>query len=202
MWTPFVVVLALGLFAAGSEGACKSMTSITDTHLRCVFPQLDESRAKLYAPHLSVQLRATGTSNSCQWAAILGNMGTESDGLTEWTQIPCNGATGAPYCGRGPLQITGPSNYRFCATSSKLCNCPGIYSHPEEVSENTSIGFGTAACVWRELSGHNLNSYADGSLAGFKATAEIINCGHLGCTPNGWASRQKYWETANRCLGN
>eukprot|EP01120_Amphizonella_sp_Union-15-10_P015245 TRINITY_DN7802_c0_g1_i1.p1 TRINITY_DN7802_c0_g1~~TRINITY_DN7802_c0_g1_i1.p1 ORF type:complete len:202 (-),score=29.45 TRINITY_DN7802_c0_g1_i1:38-643(-) len=181
--------------------ACSPMRSITSAQLRCVFPQLPSDKADIYAIHLNSQLVPTGVSNTCQWAALLGNIGTESNGLTEWTQIPCDSSDDAPYCGRGPLQITGPTNYNFCAGQG-VCGCPTIYSNPSLVSYDTATGMGTAACVWATLSGRNLNQYADGTLAGFKITAELINCGTTGCTPNGWASRQAYWAAANSCFGN
>lgn len=141
-------------------------------------------------------------ANSCAWAAYLANVGTESAGLTEWTQIPCSSATAAPYCGRGPLQITGHANYEYCASNS-LCGCSGIVSDPALVSTDTTIGVGTAACVWGALSGHSLSHDADGSLTGLLKTACYINAGHYPCgTPNGWQSRQNYWYSANKCLHN
>jgi predicted chitinase len=177
------------------------MFSITAEQLQCVFPQLNSSAASTFAGIMtSLMGSPLGTSNSCQWAAMLGNIGTESDGLTEWTQLPCDSTDDAPYCGRGPLQITGQSNYNFCATNQYCSNCQSIVSQPSVVSTNPSVGFATAACVWGSLSGRNLNSLVDGSQNGFEETAEYINCGHLGCTPNGWTSRLAYYNTAQTCL--
>jgi predicted chitinase len=171
---------------------CFSMSSISASQLKCAFPQLSSSKASLYASAVSSKMgRALG--NACAWAAFLGNVGTESAGLTEWTQVPCSSATAAPYCGRGPLQITGPSNYKYCAGVG-VCGCSTIYSDPEEVSKDVDVGFGTAACVWESLSGHSLSKDADGSKTGLLKTACIINAGHYPCgTPNGWESRQEYW---------
>jgi len=176
------------------------MTSISASQLKCAFPQLSSSKASEYASAVSSKMGGA-LGNACAWAAFLGNVGTESDGLTEWTQRPCSAATAAPYCGRGPLQITGPSNYQYCARTA-VCGCSDIYSNPEHVSDSTAVGFGTAACVWESLSGHSLSRDADGSKTGLLKTACTINAGHYPCgTPNGWASRQKYWEAANSCLG-
>ena len=170
------------------------MNSISEKQLSCVFP----SGGK-YASALSSKM-GSALGNACAWAAFLGNVGTESAGLTEWTQIPCSAATGAPYCGRGPLQITGKANYQYCA-SAGVCNCPNIVSDPTAASE-TTVGIGTAACVWESLSGGSLSRYADGTKTGLLKTACIINAGHYPCgQPNGWASRQQYWATANSCLG-
>ena len=177
------------------------MTSISSSQLGCSFPELSSSKASEYATALSQQLGSL-LGNSCAWAAFLGNVGTESAGLTEWTQIPCSSATAAPYCGRGPLQITGYNNYAYCAGDSR-CGCSNIVDYPEAASTDTAIGVGTAACVWGDLSGHSLSKDADGTVTGLLRTACYINAGHYPCgTPNGWASRQDYWNAANKCLGN
>lgn len=173
------------------------MSSISAANLLCVFPGLEPAKASSYASLLS---QTMGIHSSCAWAALLGNIGTESAGLTEWTQNPCNAATAAPYCGRGPLQITGESNYKYCAAQA-ACGCGSIVSKPEMVSDYASVGIGTASCVWNVMSGHSLSGMADGSLAGFRATACTINAGHADCgVPNGWESRQAYWRTATQCL--
>jgi hypothetical protein len=177
------------------------MRSITSSQLQCTFSKLGSSDAKSYASSMSSFMSGMATT-SCHWAALLGNIGTESNELTQWTQSPCNSATDAPYCGRGPLQITFSSNYQYCAGKTSYCSCPTIYDNPELVSSDTDTGFGTTACVWGIMSGHDLSNDADGSLAGFKATACYINAGHSPCgDPNGWSSRQSYWYAANKCLG-
>mmetsp|Transcript_93072 Transcript_93072/g.249133 ORF Transcript_93072/g.249133 Transcript_93072/m.249133 type:complete len:207 (-) Transcript_93072:101-721(-) len=189
----------LGASASNSTG-CAGMTSISASQLTCVYPQLSSDKADMYASHLSSKM-GSALGNVCAWAAFLGNVGTESNGLTEWTQNPCSSATAAPYCGRGPLQITGHSNYAFCAKQG-VCDCPTIEGTPTDVSYDTNIGVGTAACVWEALSGHSLSGDADGTTTGLLKTACIINAGHYPCgTPNGWSSRQQYWAKANSCLG-
>ena len=133
--------------------------------LSCVFPRLSSSKASQYAETMSSMLGGSVLSNTCHWAAFLGNVGTErffysafifhctcthskitdlnhrngSAGLTEWTQIPCNSGDDAPYCGRGPLQITGSSNYKYCARQP-ICGCSGIASNPESVSDDVQTG--------------------------------------------------------------
>ena len=49
--------------------------------------------------------------------------------------------------GRGPLQITGETNYAYCASDQYCSGCSGIVDDPEEASSSTSVGFATAACV-------------------------------------------------------
>ena len=174
------------------------MGTVSGSQLQCVYPQLGASDAHNYAGLISAKFGGS-LSTTCHWAAFLANVGTESAGLTEWTQNPCNAATAAPYCGRGPLQITGLANYRFCAGSGS-CGCSGIVSSPAEASSG-AIGVGTAFCVWNSLSGHSLSSDADGTLEGLRKTACLINAGHYPCSVlNGWASRQAYWAAANKCF--
>lgn len=178
----------------GGGSGCSSMRSVTASELTCTFPQLSSSSASSYASAANSLLGGTLLSNKCEWAAFLANVGTESNGLTEWTQNPCNSATAAPYCGRGPLQLTGSTNYNYCSSDSYCSGCSGIVSDPEEVSSDTSIGFATAACVWGDLSGSSLSKYCDGTTTGLLETACYINAGHYPCgTPNGWTSRQDYW---------
>jgi len=179
------------------------MTSISASQLQCTFSQLSSSKASTYASALSSHLGGTGTlTNKCHWAAYLGNVGTESNGLTAWEEYGCYSTYPDGFCGRGPLQITGSSNYRYCESSSDCSGCSGISSDPTVVSTNTDVGMETSRCVWHSLSGHTLSSNADGTLNGLLATACYINAGHSPCgTPNGWASRQSYWEAANSCLG-
>ena len=175
------------------------MTSVSAAELKCIYPQLSTTLASTYASALSAKM-GSALGNKCAWASFLANVGTESAGLTEWTQLPCNSATAAPFCGRGPLQITGYSNYKYCA-SQPVCDCSGIVSSPSGVSSSTSTGVGTAACVWETLSGSSLSKYADGTETGLLQVACIINAGHYPCGyPNGWSSRKSYWEAANSCL--
>lgn len=184
-----------------SPTGCSSKSSITASELQRTFPQLSSGKASTYASGLSSHLQGT-LSNKCHWAAYLGNVGTESSGLTQWTEIGCLSTYPDGFCGRGPLQITGKSNYAYCASASDCSDCSGIVSDPTIVSSNTFVGFETSRCVWHSLSGQSLSGFADGTLSGLRATACYINAGHSPCsTLNGWASRQAYWKAANTCLG-
>ena len=180
-------------------GGCYDKSAISSDQLSCVYPRLGSNLASRYAPELNNWM-GDSLNTACKWAAFLANVGTESAELTEWTQVPCSAATDAPYCGRGPLQLTSYNNYKFCAGQG-VCSCPDIAQHPEEVSNDDNIGMGSASCVWKALAGRDMSNYADGSREGLKKTACYINAGHYPCTPNGWESRQQYWEAANKCLG-
>ena len=58
--------------------------------------------------------------------------------------------TQPPYCGRGPLQLTGATNYNFCATQP-TCGCPTVSTQIESAAQNANVGFGAAACIWGAL---------------------------------------------------
>ena len=45
--------------------------------LKCVFPRLSSSKAATYAETMSSMLGGSILSNTCHWAAFLGNVGTE-----------------------------------------------------------------------------------------------------------------------------
>ena len=97
----------------GDDGNCSSMQSVSASQLTCTFPQLSFSEAVIYATAANSALGGSLLTNKCEWTAYLANVGTESNGLTEWIQTPSNCTTVAPYCGRGPLQLTGSSNYNY-----------------------------------------------------------------------------------------
>jgi len=179
------------------------MTSISASQLQCVFGQLSSSSASTYASKLSSHLGGSATlTNKCHWAAFLGNVGTESAGLTAWEEYGCYSTYPDGYCGRGPLQITGYNNYKYCAGAGDCSGCSGIVGTPSIASTNTDVGMETSRCVWHSLSGRSLSTHSDGSLAGFLAASICINCGCGSCsTPNGWSDRQNYWNKANSCLG-
>ena len=84
---------------------------------------------------------------------------------------------GRRYKGRGPIQLTGRSNYRWAGRLLKL----PLEEHPEMVSQH-KVGWRIAGLYWKT---HNLNALADrGDIV---AITKAINGGH-----NGLAQRQMY----------
>ena len=182
----------------GGNGKCAAMISISADQLQCTFPLLDAGRASYYAAAASAKLGSV-LGTSCAWAAFLGNVAIETLELTIWKEINC--ATAAPWCGRGPLQLTSHNNYAFCARQP-VCQCPHILSDRESSARKADVGFGTAACVWAALFGHSLTPLADGTRAGFLKTCCSIHQGHWPCSNMGqYSRREQYWRTASRCLG-
>jgi len=181
---------------------CHKMTAITADQLKCVNPSLGHDRAFEYAAAASAKLGIL-LGSTCAWAAFLGNAAVASKEMAMWTEPRC--LTEAPYCGRGPLQLTSYSNYGFCSAQPS-CNCPKIADDIESVSKSTQIGFGTAACVWGDLFGTSLSQFADGSREGFLQTACALTQGKYPCDavfPDGqpYEKREGYWRNASNCLG-
>ena len=87
----------------GGGAGCASMSAITATELQCVFPSLSSTDASSFASTATSLLGGTLLANACEWAAFLGNVGTESAGLTEWTQDPCR-RVAAARCFPNPAQ--------------------------------------------------------------------------------------------------
>ena len=181
---------------------CHDMATITADQLKCVYPSLDHDRAFEYATAASAKLGSL-LGTTCAWAAFLGNAAVVSKELTTWKEAGC--LTEAPYCGRGPLQLTSYSSYDFCSAQPS-CNCPNIADDIESVSKSSQIGFGSAACVWGDLFGTSLSSFADGTREGFLQTACALHQGKYPCDavfPEGkpYEKREGYWRNASECLG-
>lgn len=107
------------------------------------------------------------------YANRLGN-GSESSG------------DGWKFRGRGPLQITGRSNYKSCGTSLGI----DLVSNPARVAA-PEIGFRIAGLFWRK---NGLNELADQQK--FEEITKRINGGLKGI-----AERRAYYERAKEILG-
>ena len=184
--------------SAEAPSTCKDMQEITADQLQCVFPMLGIENANRYAASASARVGPL-LGTDCAWAAFLGNVAIESKELTLWTEIKCK--TEPPFCGHGPLQLTGQHNYNFCA-SEPICDCPDIENDIDSVARDSDIGFGTSACVWGAMFGYSLSELADGTRDGMLKTCCTIHQGHFPCEKMSQYSRRvEYWETATICLG-
>ena len=92
---------------------------------------------------------------------------------------------GARYPGRGPIQITGKSNYRACGKALGL----DLVHHPE-LAETPSVAFRASAWYWRS---RGINQAAD--KGDFQQVTRLINGGL-----NGYADRVKYYDRARSVL--
>jgi predicted chitinase len=90
---------------------------------------------------------------------------------------------GRRYKGRGPIQLTGRSNYRAAGHALGL----DLEGNPTLASGH-DVGWRIAGWYWKT---HGLDRYADGTQAGFDKITRSINGGL-----NGKASRDTIWRRA------
>jgi putative chitinase len=127
-----------------------------------------------------------GNINTCLCkAAFIAQVGHESGGLRYFEEIASgeaynnrkdlgNGPTDGPtYKGRGPIQLTGKTNYQGASTSIGV----DLVADPERVCM-PSMGFKTTIYFWNR---QNLNQYCqNGGDAEFKSMTKSINGGYNG----------------------
>jgi predicted chitinase len=96
---------------------------------------------------------------------------------------------GERFKGRGPIQLTGRTNYRACGAFLGV----DLEAQPER-AKDPDVAFRTAGWFWK---GHGCNELADyGDEISFKAITRHINGGL-----NGLVSREAYYAKAREVLG-
>lgn len=173
---------------------------ITASELRQIMP-LVGTRADEFAAPLNRAMAEFEINNPLREAAFLAQVAHES-GEFRWLRELASGAAydtgelakrlgntpeadgdGQLYKGRGPIQITGKSNYRDCGLALGL----DLLGHPE-LLEQPGPGCRAAGWFW---SVKKLNALADQE--NFLLITKRINGG-----TNGWADRLKYYERAKK----
>jgi predicted chitinase len=179
-----------------------SKGGITTQQLRAIMPNLSQSKADLYISHLNSGM-AEAQINTCpRISAFLAQLAHESGQLIYWEELASGAAyegrkdlgntqpgDGVRFKGRGPIQLTGRSNYRAAGNSLGL----PLEANPKMVSE-VSVGFRTTLWFWNS---RGLSNYADkNDQANFDTITRRINGG-----TNGKADRDQYWRKAKSVLG-
>jgi putative chitinase len=167
--------------------------------LRAIMPNLSEARANEMLPHLNRAMAEAGINTPRRQAAFLAQLAHESGEFRYMEEIASGAAyegrrdlgntqpgDGTRFKGRGPIQLTGRSNYTAAsaALGIDLVNNPTRAADPD-------VGFRTAAWYWNT---RNLNSYADAG--NFDAITYRVNGGY-----NGKAARDAYYNRALQVLG-
>ena len=161
-------------------------------------PQIPEATLREYLPHLNAAMARADLTSDARKAAFLAQLGHESDGFNTLEEY----ASGAQYegrrdlgnvhpgdgrrfKGRGPIQITGRTNYASygAALGVDLIENPELAATPE-------VGFQVAAEFWDR---QGLNRFADRGR--FDTITRRINGGQ-----NGRADRRSRWRRAQRVL--
>ncbi len=172
-----------------------------------IMPKLPASKAQQYLDHLNSAMNEGEINTPLRIAAFLAQLGHESLDLKYFGEIwgptsaqkdyepPGSRAKrlgntqpgdGYKFRGRGPIQLTGRSNYRAAskALNLDLENNPDLASDPD-------VAFRVAVWFWNS---RNLNKYAD--LRNFDAITYRINGGD-----NGKEDRDRRYKKAKEVLG-
>jgi predicted chitinase len=173
--------------------------SVSVEQLRSIMPNLSDARARELMPHLNAAMQEAGINTPRRQAAFLAQLAHES-GEFRWMEEIASGAAyegrtdlgntepgdGMRFKGRGPIQLTGRSNYRAAGQALGI----DLESNPTRAAD-PDVGFRTAAWYWNN---RNLNQYADAG--NFDAITYRVNGGY-----NGKAERDAYYNRALQVLG-
>ncbi|KAJ3350128.1 Chitinase 1, partial [Entophlyctis luteolus] len=89
-------------------------------------------------------------ANLTELALLMGNIGYETDGLTQFVEQGCSGTSsctgGALYYGRGFLQLTHEDNYEAAAAALQR---PDIVSNPDIVASDSDTDWDVTAWFWK-----------------------------------------------------
>jgi putative chitinase len=167
--------------------------------LQAIMPDVSAETAAYYLPYLNAAMAEGNINTPQRQAAFLAQLAAES-GQFRWMEEIASGADyegrldlgntqpgdGVRFKGRGPIQLTGRSNYAAAseALGIDLVNNPARAADPD-------VGFRTAAWFWNT---RDLNSYADAG--NFDAITYRVNGGY-----NGKAARDAYYARALAVLG-
>lgn len=170
--------------------------SLSDLHR--IMPALPMSKARKYLPLLNKAMAEAHINTRQRKAMFLAQLAHESVQLKYFEEIASGAAyegrtdlgnthpgDGVRYKGRGPIQLTGRSNYRAAGRALGL----PLEKHPK-LAARPSVGFRTAGWFWTS---RGLNHYAD--QGNFREVTRRINGGY-----NGLDSRLAYYRRALRVL--
>jgi predicted chitinase/peptidoglycan hydrolase-like protein with peptidoglycan-binding domain len=166
--------------------------------LHRIMPSLPMSKARRYLPLLNRAMAEAHINTKQRKAMFLAQLAHESVELRYFEEIASGaeyeGRTdlgnthpgdGVRYKGRGPIQLTGRSNYRAAGHALGL----PLEAHPT-MAARPSVGFRTAGWFWTS---RGLNAYAD--RGDFRGVTLRINGGY-----NGLDSRLRYYHRALQVL--
>jgi predicted chitinase len=183
---------------SGPSAPAGNGRGVTAEQLRTIMPNLSQDKAQQYLPHINRAMQEAGINTKNQRAAFLAQLAHESGQLRYMEEIASGAAyegrrdlgntqpgDGVRFKGRGPIQLTGRSNYQAAgqALGIDLVNNPRRAAEPD-------VGFRTAAWFWQT---RGLNSLAE--QGNFREVTRRINGGF-----NGLADREAYYRRALSAL--
>lgn len=171
---------------------------VTVAQLRQIMPTLSQAKAEQYLPHINRAMQEAGINTKQRQAMFLAQLAHESGGLRYMEEIASGAAyegrrdlgntqpgDGTRYKGRGPIQLTGRSNYREAGRALGL----DLEGNPQQAA-SPEVGFRVAAWYWNS---RGLNQHAD--QGNFREVTRRINGGY-----NGLADREAYYRRALAAL--
>jgi putative chitinase len=178
--------------------------ALTLEQLQALAPKVPASRLGEYLAPLNDAMHTHGISMALpRMEMFLAQLLHESGGL-QWMEELASGqeyegrrdlgnthpGDGRRFKGRGPIQITGRSNYERYGHRLSV----DLIAHPERAAD-PEYAFEIAALYWSD---HHLNAVADrDDLAAFEAVTKAINGGL-----NGLENRRTWWARVKRVLGD
>lgn len=185
--------------ASGTSVVTHVDGSLDGTELQAIMPHLRLAKRSLYLPFLNAAMREGRITRGLRMAAFLAQLAHESVELRYFEEIASGAAyegrvslgnthpgDGRRFKGRGPIQLTGRSNY---AAASKALGLD-LLARPTDAAR-PEIGFRVAQWFWTS---RGLNELADAR--DFTTITKRVNGG-----TRGLRSRTIYYERAKRVLG-
>lgn len=189
----FIAQLAVAPFRGVLMFSQASPDGVTLEQLMALMPKLNRAVAGMYLRPLNEAMLEAGITTKARRAAFLAQLGHESDGLTAWEERAARGRVageayegrkdlgntqpgdGPRYKGRGPIQLTGRTNYRAAGAALEV----PLEEEPWRAAD-PHVGFRVAAWYWNS---RGLNALADAGT--FTEITRRINGGY-----NGQADRE------------
>jgi putative chitinase len=176
----------------------KPGAGLSPQQLRAIMPRLSGPQVTSYLPHLNAAMSGADITTPRRQAAFLAQLAHESGELRFWEELADGKAyegraslgntqpgDGPRYKGRGPIQLTGRSNYRAAGRALGI----DLEAEPER-AKAPEVGFRVAAWFWTS---RGLNALADSG--DFREITRRINGGY-----NGLERREAYHAVALRTL--
>jgi putative chitinase len=178
------------------------MTTLGLSILQASMPLLRPDKAAAYLPYLAEAMRVNDINTAGRQAAFIAQMAHESLQLKYWEEIASGAAyegrvdlgniqtgDGRKFKGRGPIQVTGRTNYRAAGSALGI----DLERNPE-LAATVEVGFKVAGWYWKK---RGLNQLADeATLESFKKITRRINGGY-----NGHEDRLRYWRLSRKAYG-
>ncbi len=174
--------------------AAPSGSTLTREQLRGIMTRLSVARADECLPALDAAMREADITTPRRQAAFLAQLAHESGELRFFEELASGEAyegreslgntqkgDGRRYKGRGPIQLTGRSNYRAAGRALGI----DLEAEPTRAAE-LDVGFRVAGWFWTT---RGLNALADAG--DFRELTRRINGGH-----NGLEQREAYYRRA------